>query len=53
MVLVQFEVVFHCFYWFRLVWIGFEEFLCKGNDEVLKESLSKNFKTHIFVLAIN
>ena len=42
MVLIQFEVVF---------WIGFEEFLWKGNDEVSKE-LSKNFKT-LFFLAIS
>ena len=26
--------------------------LYRGNDEVLKEMLSKNFQTHVFVLAI-
>ena len=47
MVLVQFEV------FFCIVWIGFEEFLCKGNDKVSKELLSKNFKIPVFVLAIS
>ena len=49
MVLVQFEVVFYCFDWFEFI---FEEFLCKRNDEVSKELLSKMFKTPVFVLAI-
>ena len=41
MVSVQFEVVL---YFFLLVWIGFKEFLYKGNDEVSKVLLSKIFK---------
>ena len=32
------------------VWIGFGEFLCKGNGEVSKELLSKFFKTHVLFL---
>ena len=35
-----------------MVWIGVEEFLYKGNVGFLGEMLSKNFKTHVFVLAI-
>ena len=37
---------------FALIRIGFEEFLYKGNVEVLGEMLSKFFRTHIFVLVI-
>ena len=33
------------FFWVR---IGFEEFLYKGNDEVSKELLSKNFQNPCF-----
>ena len=52
------------FYWFIsvlgvalicyiVVWIVVDEFLCKGNDEVSKELLSKVFKTPVFVLVIS
>ena len=35
-----------------MVWIGVKEFLYKGNVGFLGEMLSKNFKTHVFVLVI-
>ena len=54
MFLASFSSVLGCFALFLLVWIGFEEFLYKGNDEISKELLSKQiFKTPIFVLAIS
>ena len=36
-----------------VVWIVVDEFLYKVNDEVLKELLTKIFKTPVFVLAIS
>ena len=48
-----FSSVLGCFSFFGLVWIGFKEFLCKENDEVSKELLSKNFKIPVFILAIS
>ena len=35
-----------------MVWIGVEEFLYKGNVEILGEMMLKFSKTHVFVLAI-
>ena len=32
-----------------MVWIGVDEFLYKGNVEILGEVLSKFSKTHVFV----
>ena len=44
-----FILVWGCFSLFLLVWIGFEEFLCKGNDEVSKELLSIKFSKPLFL----
>ena len=37
---------------YMVVWISVEKFLYKGNVGFLGEMLLKNFKTHVFVLAI-
>ena len=47
MVLVQFEIVFHCLDWFRGV------FVKRENVGFSKEMMSKNFKTPILVLDID
>ena len=43
------EVALSCY---MVVWIGVEKFLYKENVGFLREMLSKNFKTHVFVLAL-
>ena len=50
MVLVQFEVVLHCFDWFGLVLRNF----CKKEMIKFQRSCCQNiFKTPVFVLAIS
>ena len=50
MVLVQVEVVLHCFDWFGLV---LRNFCIKEMMKFQRSSCQKNFKTPVFVLAIN
>ena len=45
-----FGVVLSCYI---VVWIVVDEFLYKGNYEVSKKLLSKNFQNPVFVLAIS
>ena len=50
MVLVQFEVVLHCFDWFRFV---LKNFCIKEMMKFQRSCYQKNFKTPGFVLAIS
>ena len=50
MVLVQFEVVFHCFDWFGLV---LRNFCIKEMMKFQRSCCQKIFKTFVFVLAIS
>ena len=50
MVLVWFEVVFHCFEWFGLF---LRNFCIKEMMKFQRICCQKIFKTHVFVLAIS
>ena len=47
-VVVRFGFVLGKISWCIVVWIVVDEFLYKGNDEVSKELLSKNFQNPCF-----
>ena len=49
MVLVQFEVVLHCFYWFGLV---LRNFCIKEMMKFQRSCCQTNFQNPVFVLAI-